>query len=131
MDELNSKKNTDEAEFNEIQEMIKSLTVNKKASMPDGLYLQKKQMKKGNEPSTKLFKKLTSKGDLHLDTRNSPLGSGTHSYLDNSIQFLPQINSPHQMLSQAMTSPSQAVLEKYSRLKKSLKVDTYSMLRER
>ena len=76
LDELNSKKNHDEVEFNEIQEMLKSMTVNKKASMPDGLYLQKKQIRKGMEPPTKLFKKLTSKGDLHLDTRNSPLGSG-------------------------------------------------------
>jgi hypothetical protein len=97
-------------------------------------------MRKGNEPSKKLFKNLNSKLDLRLETGNSPLGSGNNSYLDKSIQFLPQINSPQKMLSpsqamlspsQAMLSPSQAVLDKYSRLKKSLKVDTYTMLRER
>jgi hypothetical protein len=39
IDELNSKKNTDEEEFMEMQEMLKSMNVSKKASMPDVLYL--------------------------------------------------------------------------------------------
>jgi hypothetical protein len=40
--------------------------------------------------------------------------------LDHSFQFLPSFNTP-----------SQQVLERYQKLKKSLKLDTYSILREK